>query len=138
MPGWMVRVVSHLHVLRLGNSPFQQHEEDLWVGRDVLHSGGACTNLTPYNVTKDVDHIFFTLEFKNRWFSPTASGLRECVSAMPLVTGQYMAYLYPTRTVPVPSSLPQIHTYLLVTPHIISMREQVQYSPQSQSFGGWQ
>lgn len=89
----MVKVLSCLHVPRLGNLPFQQHEEDLRVGRDVLHCGGACANLTPHNVAKDVDHIFFTLLFKNRWFSPTASGPCECAYTLTLVTCQYLTYL---------------------------------------------
>lgn len=59
----------------LENSPFQQHEEDLRVGGNVLDCGCAGANLTPHYVTEQMNHIFLslcgvklsTVEFKSRF-----------------------------------------------------------------------
>lgn len=49
------------YALGSGNSPFQQHKEDLWVGRDVLHSRGASANLATHYVAKQMHHILLSL-----------------------------------------------------------------------------
>lgn len=43
------------------NLPFQKHEEDLWVCRDVLHCGCASANLTSHNVAEQMNHILLPL-----------------------------------------------------------------------------
>lgn len=45
----------------LENSPFQQHEEDLRVGGNVLDCGCAGANLTPHYVAEQMNHIFLSL-----------------------------------------------------------------------------
>lgn len=45
----------------LENSPFQQHEENLRVGGNVLHGGGAGANLTTNYVAKQMNHILLSL-----------------------------------------------------------------------------
>lgn len=46
---------------QLWDSPFQQHEEDLWVWGDILNRGRTGANLTPYNVAEQLDHILLSL-----------------------------------------------------------------------------
>lgn len=54
-------MLIHGYALGSGNSPFQQHKEYLWVGRDVLHSWGASANLPTYYVAKQMHHILLSL-----------------------------------------------------------------------------
>lgn len=42
--------------------PFQQHEEDILLGAEVLHRGRPGANLPPQDVVEDLSHIFLTLE----------------------------------------------------------------------------
>ena len=43
------------------NLPFQKHEEDLWVCRDVLYRGCASANLTSDNIAEQINHILLPL-----------------------------------------------------------------------------
>lgn len=54
-------MLIHDCALGSGNLPFQQHEEDLRVGRDVLYSWGASANLAAYYVAKQMNHILLSL-----------------------------------------------------------------------------
>lgn len=59
---WFFRKVLITIVPRgLENSPFQQHEEDLRVGGNVLDRGCAGANLTPHYVAKQMNHVLLSL-----------------------------------------------------------------------------
>lgn len=70
-------MLIHDSALGSGNSPFQQHKEDLRVGRDVLHSRGASANLPTYNVAKQMHHILLSLWWTTYYKSKRANS--KCV-----------------------------------------------------------
>lgn len=47
------------------NLPFEKHEEDLWVCRDVFYRGCARANLTSHNIAEQMDHILLPLHSNN-------------------------------------------------------------------------
>lgn len=47
------------------NLPFEKHEEDLWVCRNVFYRGRAGANLTSHNIAEQMDHILLPLHSNN-------------------------------------------------------------------------
>lgn len=45
----------------LPSLPFEQHEEDILLGAEVLHRGCPSADLTPEDVVEDLSHVFLTL-----------------------------------------------------------------------------
>lgn len=48
------------------NLPFQKHEEDLWVCRDVFHRGRTSAYLPSHNIAKQMNHILLPLWKKKK------------------------------------------------------------------------
>lgn len=47
------------------NLPFEKHEEDLWVCRNVFYRGRAGANLTSHDIAEQMDHILLPLHSNN-------------------------------------------------------------------------
>ena len=46
------------------NLPFQKHEEDLWVCRDIFYGWCTSANLPSHNVAEQMNHILLPLKKK--------------------------------------------------------------------------